>query len=91
MKDGFEFLRGLANCQDKEQMQRYIESHRLQLMTNGDWIRGMSDKELAEFVGHICLCSRIQEEKNGWCASRAVCENCVEEWLQQPVGEENAD
>ena len=53
--------------------------------TNADRIRAMSDKELAEFVGHICLCSRIQDDDNGWCECRAVCRNCVEEWLGQPV------
>ena len=36
MKKDFEFLRGLANCQDKEQMARYIEEHQPKPMTNAD-------------------------------------------------------
>ena len=50
MKDDFEFLRGLAKCQDKEQMARYIEEHQPKPMTNADRIRAMSDRELAAFL-----------------------------------------
>lgn len=50
MKDDFEFLRGLANCQDKEQMARYIEEHQTKPMTNADRVRAMSDRELAAFL-----------------------------------------
>lgn len=56
-------------------------------MTNGDWIRAMSDEELAEFIGHNCLCDRIQAEGT-WCERHAVCSGCLVEWLQRPVEEE---
>lgn len=57
-----------------------------QPMTNADRIRAMSDEELAEFIGHHSLCDRIQGEST-WCEEHAVCENCLTEWLQQPVKE----
>ena len=50
MKDDLEFLRGLGNCQDKEQMSRYIEEHRPKPMTNAQKIRSMSDQELSEML-----------------------------------------
>lgn len=52
--------------------------------TNGDWIRSMSDKELAEFLGHSNLCVRIQHSST-WCEEHGSCDGCLEEWLQQPV------
>lgn len=55
--------------------------------TNADRIRAMSDEELAEYVGKICLCSHIQYEDIGFCDNRAVCANCIVEWLRQPVEE----
>ncbi len=55
-------------------------------MTNGDSVRGMSDKELVEFIGHNSLCDRIQREGT-WCEEHAVCENCLTVWLQQPAKE----
>lgn len=54
-------------------------------MTNADWIRAMTDEELAEFIGHSSLCNRIQRCK--WCDSHATCENCLEDWLKQHVEE----
>lgn len=58
--------------------------------THGDVIRSMSDKQLAEYVGKICLCSHIQDNDSKHCDSRAVCANCVAEWLQQPAEVDNA-
>lgn len=55
--------------------------------TNGDWIRSMSDKELAEFLGHSNLCVRIQHGST-WCEEHGSCDGCLEEWLKQPVGVE---
>jgi len=55
-------------------------------MTNADYIRAMSDKELVEFVGHNSLCDRIQSEGT-WCEEHAICENCLTVWLQQPMKE----
>ena len=95
MKDDFEFIRGLANCQDKEQMARYIEEHQPKPMTNADRIRSMSDQELAKCIyeiGFDChLCSeheRISENpflRHGKCDEKCV-EHCLE-WLKQPVKE----
>ena len=57
-------------------------------MTNADWIRSMTDEELAEFirdVSHECqdaysgVCFRC---KFPWCSS-----NDTEKWLQQPAEE----
>ena len=54
--------------------------------TNGDWIRSMTDRELAQFFGHTRLCDRME---NVWCKGHdGLCENCLEEWLQQPVEDE---
>lgn len=54
--------------------------------TNADRIRAMSDEELAEFVGDICLCSHIQYVDRKFCESRAVCgTDCIVDWLKQPV------
>lgn len=54
-------------------------------MTNGDWIRAMSDEELAAFFGHTWLCDRMQEN---WCKEHAVCGVCLTAWLRQPVKED---
>jgi hypothetical protein len=58
-------------------------------MTNADRIRSMSDEELAEYVGKICLCSHIQDVDRKFCDCRAVCTNCIVEWLKQPVEVDN--
>ena len=60
-------------------------------MTNGDWIRDMTDEELAGFIGHNCLCDRIQNDESKWCERHATCENCLEDWLKQPVEVENGN
>lgn len=51
-------------------------------ITNGDWIRSMTDKELAEFLGHSSLCVSIQREST-WCEDHGSCEGCLEEWMKQ--------
>ena len=53
-------------------------------MTNADRIRAMSDEELAEYIGQHTLCDRIQDEGD-WCDKRAVCRDCLTDWLRQPV------
>ena len=53
-------------------------------LTNAEWIRSMSDKELAEFIGHTNLCVRIQHSST-WCEDHGICEGCLKEWLQQPA------
>ena len=54
------------------------------VITNGDWIRSMTNKELAEFLGKVDICSRIQGS-GPFCDERAVCEGCIEAWLNQLV------
>lgn len=53
--------------------------------TNADRIRAMSNEELADLFGQNCLCSYIQYNHSGFCESRAVCEDCIVEWLRQPA------
>lgn len=58
-----------------------------QPMTNADRIRGMTDKELIEFLGFHSLCAHISSEHNAWCQCHN-CTDCLVEWLQQPAKEE---
>ena len=53
-------------------------------MTNGEWVRAVSDGELVEFVGHNSLCDRIQGECGNWCNDHN-CTECLQKWLQQPA------
>ena len=66
----------------------YDHSGGMEVKTNADRIRAMSDEEFVKFVGHNCLCDRIQDYHREWCNRQAVCENCLEEWLKQPVKED---
>lgn len=95
MKDDFEFLRGLANCQDKEQMARYIEEHRQKPMTNADRIRAMSDWALAKHLAdigwdcHFCTEHRRLDNEpllRGEKCDEKCAEHCLE-WLRQPTGD----
>ena len=62
--------------------------HKTATITNADHIRGMSDEELAEAFGGSCICSYIQYHDKAFCKERAVCTNCVKDWLQQPYEED---
>jgi hypothetical protein len=86
MKEDFEFLRGLANCEDKEQMARYIEEHQPKPMTNADRIRAMTDEELVVFINTFNICDN---RTNFECKFNygADCSECVLDWLRQPVEE----
>lgn len=85
MKDDFAFLRGLANCQDKEQMARYIEEHQPKPMTNADRIRAMTDEELAKFIPDWSYTNACKCGEKPYVACNNECEKCVSEWLQQPA------
>lgn len=52
--------------------------------TNADYIRAMSDEELADFINNHNICGlRTNEECNiSYCG---VCGQCVLDWLQQPA------
>lgn len=54
-------------------------------LTNADRIRAMSDEELAKEFGHTSLCGYIQSECDPFCENRAVCTNCIVDWLKQPA------
>lgn len=54
------------------------------IVTNDDWIRSMTKKELVAFIGHNSLCDRVQGEVGNWCNDHN-CTDCLEEWLKQPV------
>ena len=91
--DDLEIFRKLAQCEDKEQMQRcideYYESHKL-TFTNADSIRAMSDEELAVWITSIRL-----DTINEMCKMFGVeiemppptAENTADvyEWLKQPA------
>ena len=54
--------------------------------TNADRIRAMSDEELAKFLQEPFCDKRTHEECTiSYCR---VCDQCVLDWLQQPVKEE---
>ena len=75
-----------ATFAEGSECDRFNQSVATAPMTNGDWIRSMSDEDLATFIGTNSLCDRIQREGD-WCDKHAVCRNCLTKWLQQPVGE----
>lgn len=56
--------------------------------TNADHIRSMTDEELVEMFHGGGLCNYIQDNNRSFCEARAVCTNCVLEWLKQPYKEE---
>ena len=87
--DDMELFRKLAQCEDKEQMQRCIDEYneKQKTITNADRIRAMSDEELAEEFYAIML---------GWsewcdyhCENRGDdgCDKCILKWLEQPAEE----
>ena len=57
-------------------------------LTNGEWIRSMSDNELIEVIGHNSLCNWVQGESGSWCHDHN-CTDCLQEWLRQPAEEES--
>ena len=93
-KDDFEFLQGLAMCDDKEQMMRYIQEHAPKIPTNADRLRSMSDEELAKalnngFDGKYCTndpaCGALLDADGG--IPEEMCVACALRWLRQPVKE----
>lgn len=51
-------------------------------MTNGDWIRNMTDEELADFITN-CGCYDHSRD------CRASCKDCTMEWLKQAAEVDN--
>jgi hypothetical protein len=92
--DDLEFLKKLADCNDKEQMARCIENHKP--MTNAEKIRAMSDEALAEVLyainaGDVCLNPTYTLCGDGGCPFNSFCNYCKQgrelAWLQQPAEE----
>lgn len=52
--------------------------------TNADRIRAMSDEELAKFL-RWDVCVMVRGDNRECCGD---CEDCVAEWLKQPVKED---
>ena len=63
----------------------YSKHEAVEIRTNGDRIRAMSDEELAAYFGQYTLCTQIQDKHSGWCDAQPVCSGCLVEWLKQPA------
>ena len=91
--DDMEIFRKLAQCEDKEQMQRCIDEYNLsqKTITNADRIRAMSDEELADWIARTQV-SIVAEafEVIGYAweqpdnLKEGVKKECLD-WLQQPA------
>ena len=87
--DDMEILKKLAQCEDKEQMQRVIEAHNANQkpQTNADRIRSMSDEELAKGLSENCkgmkTCAICPLDGKSCAESEAVSDWL--EWLKQPA------
>lgn len=91
--DDMEIFRKLAQCEDKEQMQRCIEDYNNSQKppTNADRIRAMSDEELADWISRTQV-SNVAEafEVIGYVWKQpdnlkdGVKKECLE-WLRQPA------
>ena len=93
--DSMELFKKLAQCEDKEQMQRVIEAHNesQKPQTKADRIRAMSDEELAKWLAR----SQIENAKE-MCDILGIVFPATDEmvdkttqqalaWLQQPAEE----
>ena len=78
--DDMEIFRKLAQCEDKEQMQRCIDEYNLsqKTITNADRIRSMNDEELADFIIEAEACGNEGVSIADWGMT-------VLEWLKQPA------
>ena len=95
--DDMEIFFKLAQCEDKEQMQRCINEYNLNQkpMTNADRIRAMSDEELArKFVNTACYYDWKHDEDYYYFPNGTIKTNykpkAIEawlEWLKQQVQE----
>ena len=51
--------------------------------TNGDFIRSMSDEELADWLGVYCNAQKAQEVGKPCVSGIGSCEECWLDWLKQ--------
>ena len=83
--DDMELFKKLAQCEDKEQMQRVIEAHNesQKPQTNADRIRAMSDEQLAKlFMDFAVKCY-----DDCGVSAEIITTDYVMEWLKQPAEE----
>lgn len=94
MKDEIEFLRGLAMCDDKEQMMRYIQENAPKPPSRADRIRAMTDEELAKllydpdslsekYCKNLPECGELLDTDTG--IPEEKCIGCMLQWLRQPA------
>ena len=57
-------------------------------MTNADYIRSMTDEELATMLRRG-FCGFVQTTGDSYCKESLTCDGCVDKWLKQP--KENTD
>ena len=50
-------------------------------MTNGEYIRGLSNEDLAYFISRLIDCETCPAEKTCNISVTRTCENCLTEWL----------
>lgn len=51
-------------------------------MTNGDFIRSMSDADIRENFTQL-LCEFVQRKQTSRCRSREHCFHCIKDWLKE--------
>lgn len=54
-------------------------------MTNGDFIRSMSDADIRENFTQL-LCEFVQRKQTSRCRSREHCFHCIKDWLASRTG-----
>mgnify|MGYP005899959575 CR=1 FL=1 len=52
------------------------------VMTNGDFIRSMSDADIRENFTQL-LCEFVQRKQTSRCRSREHCFHCIKDWLKE--------
>ena len=51
-------------------------------MTNGDFIRSMSDADIRENFTQL-FCEFVQRKQTSRCRSREHCFHCIKDWLKE--------
>lgn len=72
-------LHGIAYCDSVP----CILKEEIPKQTNADWIRGMGNSELAEFLYKINLCCSGSCMIGKRCTNDEDCKDCFEEWLKK--------
>lgn len=61
------------------------ESNNDRDVTKSDYIKNMSDEELAYFLANYFSCELCRLKDTSICKSADLCKNAIFEWLRQPV------